>query len=120
MGRKRLPPLPRRDLVDRASYLTVASIIATRGCANRSIWRRRPIDAGAVPAYLAGSILYKKMNWLWPALTRARMTHAVWRPLITLSRVLQSRRIAKSRPPVYASPAIPAARSSMSRLTSKI
>ena len=57
----------------------------------RSIWRRRPQDAGSIPAYLAGSILYKKMNWLWPLLTRARLTHAVWRPLIALSRRLRTR-----------------------------
>jgi radical SAM superfamily enzyme YgiQ (UPF0313 family) len=49
----------------------------------RSIWCRRPREAGSVPAYLAGSILYKKMNLLWPVLTRTRLTHAVWRPLIT-------------------------------------
>jgi radical SAM superfamily enzyme YgiQ (UPF0313 family) len=60
----------------------------------RSIWRRRPEDAGSVPAYLAGSILYKKMNWLWPLLTRARLTHAVWRPLIALSHRLHMRRLA--------------------------
>ena len=60
----------------------------------RSIWRRRPEDAGSVPAYLAGSILYKKMNWLWPLLTRARLTHAVWRPLIALSHRLHTRRLA--------------------------
>ena len=28
-------PRPRRELVDRASFLTMASLIATRGCANR-------------------------------------------------------------------------------------
>jgi len=47
----------------------------------RSIWRRRLQDAGSIPAYPAGSILYKKMNWLWPLLTRAGLTHAAWRPL---------------------------------------
>ena len=57
----------------------------------RSIWRRRPQDARSIPAYLAGSVLYKKMNWLWPVLTRARLTHAVWRPLIALSRRLRTR-----------------------------
>jgi radical SAM superfamily enzyme YgiQ (UPF0313 family) len=51
-----------------------------------SIWRRRPQDAGAVPVYLAGSILYKKMNVLWPLLMKMRATHAVWRPLIALAR----------------------------------
>ena len=51
-----------------------------------SIWRRRPADPKSVPSYLAGSILYKKMNWLWPLLMKARATHAVWRPLIALVR----------------------------------
>ncbi len=35
---------------------------------------------------VGGSILYKKMNWLWPLLMRTRATHAVWRPLIALAR----------------------------------
>jgi radical SAM superfamily enzyme YgiQ (UPF0313 family) len=51
-----------------------------------SIWRRRPVEAGAVPAYLAMSYLYKKMNWLWPLLIRHRLTGPVWRPLVELSR----------------------------------
>jgi radical SAM superfamily enzyme YgiQ (UPF0313 family) len=50
-----------------------------------SIWRRRPCEAAFLPAYLGGSLLYKKMNWLWPRLIQARATHAVWRPLITLA-----------------------------------
>jgi radical SAM superfamily enzyme YgiQ (UPF0313 family) len=51
-----------------------------------SIWRRRPPDRRSFPAYFGGSILYKKMNWFWPLLTRTRATHAVWRPLIALAR----------------------------------
>lgn len=51
-----------------------------------SIWRRRPREFTSVPAYLAGSILYKKMNLVWPLLMKARATHAVWRPLIALAR----------------------------------
>lgn len=50
-----------------------------------SIWRRRPRDCGSIPPYVAGSILYKKMNWMWPLLIKARATHAVWRPLIALA-----------------------------------
>ena len=50
-----------------------------------SIWRRRPRDLASLPVYLGGSLLYKKMNWMWPRLTQARATHAVWRPLITLA-----------------------------------
>jgi hypothetical protein len=51
-----------------------------------SIWRRRPRDWRAVPPYLAMSYLYKRANWLWPLLIRARMTGLVWRPLIEWSR----------------------------------
>jgi radical SAM superfamily enzyme YgiQ (UPF0313 family) len=61
-----------------------------------SIWRRRPRDSAAIPAYLAGSFLYKKMNWLWPQLTQARATHAVWRPLIALARRRHAERVAKA------------------------
>jgi radical SAM superfamily enzyme YgiQ (UPF0313 family) len=52
----------------------------------RSIWRRRPRDWRAVPAYLAMSYLYKKSNRLWPLLIRHRLTARVWRPLIELTR----------------------------------
>jgi hypothetical protein len=56
-------PLPRRDLVDRASYLTLASLIATRGCANRCGFctcppRRRSryeAESGGVAGELAAS-----------------------------------------------------------------
>jgi radical SAM superfamily enzyme YgiQ (UPF0313 family) len=51
-----------------------------------SIWRRRPADARAVPAYLGMSYLYKKSNWLWPFLIRHRLVHRAWRPLIEFSR----------------------------------
>ena len=52
----------------------------------RSIWRRRPQQPAAVPAYLAGSLLYKKSNWLWRLLIKHRLTNALWKPLIALSR----------------------------------
>jgi radical SAM superfamily enzyme YgiQ (UPF0313 family) len=51
-----------------------------------SIWRRRPQDPRAVLAYLAMSYLYKRSNRFWHLLIRRRLTHAVWRPLIELSR----------------------------------
>lgn len=51
-----------------------------------SIWRRRPDDRRAVPAYLAMSLLYKKCNWAWPFLIRHRLVGPLWRPLIELSR----------------------------------
>jgi radical SAM superfamily enzyme YgiQ (UPF0313 family) len=51
-----------------------------------SIWRRRPSDWRAVPPYLAMSYLYKRSNWLWHLLIKYRLTAAIWRPLIELSR----------------------------------
>jgi radical SAM superfamily enzyme YgiQ (UPF0313 family) len=53
---------------------------------HRSIWNRRPLDNGAVPAYLAMSYLYKRANWLWPLLIRHRLVHAIWSPMVELSR----------------------------------
>jgi len=53
---------------------------------HRSIWRRRPRDWRAVPAYLAMSYLYKRSNRIWHWLIRRRLTAFVWRPLIELSR----------------------------------
>lgn len=50
------------------------------------IWRRRPAEWRAVPAYLAMSYLYKRSNWLWPLLIRSGLTAAVWRPLVEASR----------------------------------
>jgi radical SAM superfamily enzyme YgiQ (UPF0313 family) len=49
---------------------------------HRSIWRRRPADPRAVPAYLAMSYLYKRSNRFWHFLIRHRLTAWVWRPLI--------------------------------------
>ena len=54
---------------------------------HRSIWRRRPLDARAVPAYLAMSYLYKRSNYLWHLLIQNDLVHTVWRPLVELSRV---------------------------------
>jgi radical SAM superfamily enzyme YgiQ (UPF0313 family) len=51
-----------------------------------SIWRRRPRDMGAVPAYLAMSYLYKRSNLFWHLLIRSRLTSAVWRPLVEITR----------------------------------
>jgi radical SAM superfamily enzyme YgiQ (UPF0313 family) len=51
-----------------------------------SIWRRRPAGIANALPYLGGSYLYKRCNWLWPWLIRARLTHALWSPLVELSR----------------------------------
>ncbi len=53
---------------------------------HRSIWRRRPADGSAVLPYLGMSYLYKKTNRLWPWIIRHRLTHALWSPLVELSR----------------------------------
>jgi radical SAM superfamily enzyme YgiQ (UPF0313 family) len=52
-----------------------------------SIWRRRPADWRAVPAYLAMSYLYKRSNRLWRLLIKYHLVHAVWRPLVELTRL---------------------------------
>jgi radical SAM superfamily enzyme YgiQ (UPF0313 family) len=52
----------------------------------RSIWRRRPAQTTAVLPYLAMALLYKRSNWLWKVLIRHRLTHAVWAPLVELTR----------------------------------
>ena len=54
---------------------------------HRSIWRRRPEDPRAVPAYLAMSYLYKRSNYLWHLLIRNELVHSVWRPLVELTRL---------------------------------
>ena len=51
-----------------------------------SIWRRRPEDTRAVPAYLAMSYLYKRSNAFWHLLIRHRLTARVWRPLVEITR----------------------------------
>ncbi len=51
-----------------------------------SIWARRPRDRSAVLPYLAMSTLYKRSNLLWSVLIRHDLTHAVWRPLVELTR----------------------------------
>jgi hypothetical protein len=67
---------------------------------HRSIWRRRPADPGAVPAYLAGSYLYKRANRIWYLLIRHRLTGRLWRPLVEASRRrhLRFRRRLAARP----------------------
>jgi len=53
---------------------------------HRSIWRRRPADPRAVPAYLAMSYLYKRSNRMWRFLIQQRLTAWAWRPLVELTR----------------------------------
>jgi radical SAM superfamily enzyme YgiQ (UPF0313 family) len=52
-----------------------------------SIWARRPRHAAAVLPYLAMSLLYKRANWLWKWLITHRLTHAVWNPLVQVTRL---------------------------------
>ncbi|MGH9524725.1 MAG: B12-binding domain-containing radical SAM protein [Terriglobales bacterium] len=51
-----------------------------------SIWNRRPHDWRAVPPYLAMSYLYKRSNRLWHLLIRHDLVHAVWRPMVEITR----------------------------------
>jgi len=51
-----------------------------------SIWARRPREGSEMLAYLGMSYLYKRANWLWPVLIRHRLTHALWSPLVEVSR----------------------------------
>jgi radical SAM superfamily enzyme YgiQ (UPF0313 family) len=53
---------------------------------HRSIWKRRPQDIRAVLPYIAMSYLYKRSNMFWHMLIRSRLTAAVWRPLVELTR----------------------------------
>src|SRR5262249_10817280 len=67
-----------------------------------SIWRRRPADPKAVAAYLGMSYLYKRSNRFWHFIIRRRLTHAVWSPLVELTRRRHLRfrkRLALSGPP---------------------
>src|SRR6185437_12165913 len=52
-----------------------------------SIWRRRPEDWRAVPSYLAMSYLYKRSNRFWRLLIKHDLVHAVWKPMVELTRV---------------------------------
>jgi radical SAM superfamily enzyme YgiQ (UPF0313 family) len=51
-----------------------------------SIWRRRPADPRAVPPYLAMSYLYKRSNRFWRFLIQHHLVHAIWSPLVELTR----------------------------------
>ncbi len=54
---------------------------------HESIWRRRPSEWRAVGPYLAGAYLYKRSNGLWRLLIKHHLVHAVWGPLVELSRL---------------------------------
>src|SRR5882762_9055926 len=54
---------------------------------HQSIWRRRPADPYAVPLYLAMSYLYKRSNRFWHLLIKHDLVHAVWSPLVELTRL---------------------------------
>lgn len=52
-----------------------------------SIWRRRPEDWRAAVPYLGMSYLYKRSNRLWRFLIKHHLVHAVWSPLVELTRL---------------------------------
>ncbi|HEY2381850.1 MAG TPA: radical SAM protein [Terriglobia bacterium] len=54
---------------------------------NASIWRRRPAAWSAVAPYLAMSYLYKRSNRFWRFLIQYHLVHAVWRPLVEITRM---------------------------------
>lgn len=56
-----------------------------------SIWRRRPEDWRSVAPYLAMSYLYKRSNRFWRLLIKHDLVHAVWRPLVELTRARHMR-----------------------------
>jgi radical SAM superfamily enzyme YgiQ (UPF0313 family) len=51
-----------------------------------SIWARRPEDRRSVGPYLGMSYLYKRSNFLWYWLIKTHAVHAVWSPLVDLTR----------------------------------
>lgn len=51
-----------------------------------SIWARRPEDWRAVAPYLAMWYLYKRSNRFWRLLIKHHLVHAVWSPLVELTR----------------------------------
>ncbi len=53
---------------------------------HQSIWARRPATFGAALPYLAMSYLYKRSNRFWHFLIRHRLQHAVWYPLVEITR----------------------------------
>lgn len=76
-----------------------------------SIWRRRPEDPRAVPAYLAMTWLYKRSNPLWSFLIRHDLTGPVWFPLVRFTRWRHLRfreRLAARTAPSGRIPAAPA------------
>ncbi len=52
-----------------------------------SIWRRRPAALAAWSAYLGSAYLYKRSNRLWHFLIKHQLVHAVWRPMVELTRI---------------------------------
>ena len=73
-----------------------------------SIWRRRPAELAALPAYFAGSYLYKRSNRLWRFLIQHQLVHTAWRPLVELTRWrhLAYRRRLEARLETQKSPAV--------------
>ncbi len=53
----------------------------------KSIWARRPAQAAATLPYLAMSLLYKRSNRLWRFLIKHQLVHAVWSPLVNITRL---------------------------------
>ena len=52
----------------------------------RSVWERRPDRLGESLPYFAMSLLYKRINLVWPLLIRLGLTRAAWCPLVEAAR----------------------------------
>ncbi len=52
-----------------------------------SIWRRRPEDWRALAPYLGMSYLYKRSDRFWRILIKHHLVHAVWRPMVEVTRL---------------------------------
>jgi radical SAM superfamily enzyme YgiQ (UPF0313 family) len=77
-----------------------------------SIWRRRPADWRSVAPYLAMSYLYKRSNRFWRLLIKHHLVHAVWRPLVELTRRRHLRfrkRLSETEAPSRPGPSVVAA-----------
>jgi radical SAM superfamily enzyme YgiQ (UPF0313 family) len=73
-----------------------------------SIWRRRPEDWRAIAPYFAMSYLYKRSNRFWNLLIKYDLVHAVWRPLVEMTRLrhLQFRKALAARETTPAAAAV--------------
>ena len=90
--------MSRRELEAGYAWMLPAAVLAARR-SGRAV-RARPRRS---PPYLGMALLYKRSNPLWKLLIRHRLTHAVWSPLVRLTRARHRRFRAR----LAAAPAVP-------------